>query len=119
MDRDVYLILIGAGISLASSIVMLFLHAFLDLIMEKIRSKERQREELRRILLDDTPPKYTKLFERLVLEAGESGLDHLIRDINWFVYSTSRLGTSLFISFLVVFGTVFLTWVFIVIPKIH
>jgi len=39
MDRDVYLILVGAGISLASSIVTLLLQFFLSSIKENIHRR--------------------------------------------------------------------------------
>lgn len=99
---------------------MLFLQTFLGLILDKIQGKERQRSELRRLLLDKTPPrKYPNNFERLVREISESDLDDFIRDIYRFVHSNSHLDLFPLTSFLVVFGTVFLTWLLIVIPKIH
>ncbi len=45
MDRDVYLILIGAGISLASSVVTLVLQFVLGLIGERMRSKREEKRE--------------------------------------------------------------------------
>jgi hypothetical protein len=50
VDRDVYLILIGAGISLASSVVTLILQFLLGLISERMHSKrEEKREQSRNI----------------------------------------------------------------------
>lgn len=55
MDRDVYLILVGAGISLTSSVITLLLQFFLGLIQEtskrKREEKERYKKELREELM--------------------------------------------------------------------
>jgi hypothetical protein len=60
MDRDIYLILIGAGISLASSIVTLLLQFLLNIWNERIRAKREGKEikmrEIRKALLDKSEP---------------------------------------------------------------
>lgn len=60
MDRDVYLILIGAGISLASSIVTMVLQFFLSQWSERIREKrereDRKSKEIRAALMDKSGP---------------------------------------------------------------
>jgi hypothetical protein len=60
VDRDVYLILLGAGISLASSIVTLILQFFLGQWGERMRSKreekQQQSREIRSALMDKSLP---------------------------------------------------------------
>ena len=60
MDRDIYLILIGAGISLASSIVTLILQFVLGQWSERLHSKreekQQQSRDIRNALLDKSVP---------------------------------------------------------------
>lgn len=69
MDRDVYLILVGAGISLVSSLLTLFFQFILGLISENIQSKreekKRQSKEIREALIDKSLP--------IVISPGNGG----------------------------------------------
>ena len=60
MDRDLYLILIGAGISLASSVVTLALQFVLGLMGERMRSKREEKREqsrtVRAAIMDKSMP---------------------------------------------------------------
>lgn len=83
MDRDVYLILIGAGISLATSVVTLLLQFLLNQWNERMRTqreqKQQQSREIRAALLDKRPPTQTKSLVnsilRRILELDPSDLD--------------------------------------------
>ncbi|MBN2117970.1 MAG: hypothetical protein JW730_15440 [Anaerolineales bacterium] len=84
MDRDVYLILLGAGISLASSIVTLVLQFLLGLFNERMRSKReegRQRlHEIRAALMDKSLYDDTYGIPREVAPEDER---KLILDLEW------------------------------------
>lgn len=72
MDRDVYLILIGAGISVATSIVMLLLQFLLSQWGERLRAKRELKQdrsrEIRAALLDKRPPTQTKSLVNSILK---------------------------------------------------
>lgn len=126
MDRDVYLILIGAGVSLASSIVTLIIQALVDELVFRRRDRERKKEELRRLLLGEISSKHGHFLKQLIPSIkerefrergiGESYLDGLLREMNYFGGS----GTHIFPSeFIAVFVTVFLGWILFILPKIR
>lgn len=60
MDRDVYLMLVGAGISLGSGVVTLLLQFLFGLWKERIKSKQEEKEhrvaEIRTALMDKSLP---------------------------------------------------------------
>ena len=80
MDHDVYLILVGAGISLASGIATLVLQFLLSQWSENLREqrqrKERRSQEIRAAILDKSAPARVgpgSLLKRL--EQGSNDLD--------------------------------------------
>ena len=83
MDRDVYLILLGAGISLASSIVTLILQFVLGQWNERMRSKretqQQQSRDVRNALLDKSVPRdiSKSLVNRLITRIKELDLNDL------------------------------------------
>lgn len=99
MDRDAYLILLGAGISLASSIVTLVLQFLLSQWSEKLRAKREGREwkakELRAALLDKSEPvripNPEKWMGRLL---GGSGADEIDLDLPSFLRRRKTDGVS-------------------------
>ena len=123
MDRDIYLILIGAGISLASSIITLVMKFILDLIGEKIRSnreeKEQQVRDIRMAIMDRSAP--TRVGSRGLLKRILPGPDDL--DIPTFLRGKKYEGSSPslrhpeYILAIAVGIIVFLTWVYVVLVR--
>jgi hypothetical protein len=97
MDRDIYLILIGAGISLASSIVTLILQFLLDRWNENLRAKragkERHSKEIRMALLDRSAPTSLK-HGRLIGRERSDDDDHSGLDIPQFLRRRSQHAAS-------------------------
>lgn len=53
MDRDVYLILVGAGISLVSSIITLVFQFALSLIKEKIQNRQEEKRIRKQVIVNE------------------------------------------------------------------
>jgi hypothetical protein len=85
MDRDVYLMLIGAGISLGSGAITLLLQFLLGLWKERIKSKQEERElrsvEIRTALLDKSLPTRLpgSLLKRIEVEPGDLDIPAFLR----------------------------------------
>jgi hypothetical protein len=79
MDREVYLMLVGAGISLGSGAITLVLQFLFGLWKERIKSKQEENErrttEIRSALMDKSLP--TRLPGSLLkrIEVGHEDLD--------------------------------------------
>lgn len=88
MDRDVYLILIGAGISLASSIATLILQFLLSQWSEKLRlrreEKNRQSKEIRATLMDKSISNIDSIRRRMeIMEERTKSSSYLALTVNW------------------------------------
>jgi hypothetical protein len=90
MDRDVYLILVGAGISLASSIITLLLQFILGLINERIRRKQeevmRRKHEITRELTRQDWPIIVSKSERTSGGGFGRGSPDAIHTLRFFTY---------------------------------
>jgi hypothetical protein len=91
VDRDVYLILVGAGIALASNIVMRILEFILATIAQKIRwvyeAQLKEKQELRQSLLGADIPGPDKLNNiqkiLIALSRGRGGLGMRAEPLVW------------------------------------
>ncbi|MFZ5910541.1 MAG: hypothetical protein ACOYYU_11040 [Chloroflexota bacterium] len=85
MDREVYLMLVGAGISLGSGVITLLLQFLFGLWKERVKEKQEEKEqrvtEIRTALMDKSLPTRLpgSLLKRIEVAPGDLDLPSFLR----------------------------------------
>ena len=115
MDREVYLMLVGAGISLGSGVITLLLQFLFGLWKEHIKAKQEEKEqrvtEIRTALMDKSLPTRLpgSLLKRIEVEPNELDIPAFLRRKDGSSYLGPITGWHLLISLYMAI-LVFIIW---------
>jgi len=128
VDRDVYLILVGAGVSLASTVVTLVFQFILNNIVQKSKDKKelitRRSSEIRAALLEGVhdPAEQERLlreFQVRLMEKEPIGIKPVQAPERSSGCISSRVVLIILVAFMMG-GCIFLLWlfsIFVVLPR--